>query len=127
MTVGTSPGHALAERFSRTASNYACEREAFDADMLLQFGDAKRLVRVRGGVVTDIVIPVRPLQSWDFSIWGSEQAWRSYWEPLPQPGWHDILALSKRGEMRIEGRLQPLMANLQAIKDLLALPREARA
>ena len=121
-----SPGElALAERFSHAAASYSRDRIAFDVDMLLAFGRAKRLVRVRSGRVTAIETPARPLQSWDFSIWGSEQAWTAYWETMPAPGWHDILALNKRGEMRIEGRLQPLMAHLQPVKDLLALPRGA--
>ena len=37
-----------------------------------------------------------------------------------EAGWHDIFALSKRGAMAIEGNLQPLMANLQYVKDLAA-------
>jgi hypothetical protein len=44
---------------------------------------------------------------------------------VPPPGWHDLFALSKKGVMVLEGDLQPLMANLQYVKDLLALPRRA--
>lgn len=116
-------GQELAERFSLAAAGYARERIAFDADILLGFGDARRLVRVRGGAVTGIDTPLRPLPSWHFSICGTERAWAAYWQEVPEPGWHDILALNKRGEMRIEGSMQPLMANLQQVKDLLSLPR----
>lgn len=119
-------GRALAERFSRAAAGYARDRIAFDADILLGFGDARRLVRIRGGAVAGIDTPARPLQSWDFSICGTERAWVAYWQAVPEPGWHDILALNKRGEIRIEGSLRPLMANLQQVKDLLALPRKGR-
>jgi hypothetical protein len=119
-------GQELAELFSLSASSYARERIAFDADILLGFGDARRLVRVRGGVVTGIDTPVRSLPSWHFSICGTERAWVAYWQEIPEPGWHDILALGKRGEMRIEGSMQPLMANLQQVKDLLSLPRRIR-
>jgi hypothetical protein len=119
-------GRDLAERFSGAAAGYARERLAFDADILLGFGQTTRLVHVRGGIVTGIDTPARPLQSWDFSICGTERAWTAYWQEVPEPGWHDILALNKRGEMRIEGSLQPLMANLQQVKDLLALPRKRR-
>ena len=42
---------------------------------------------------------------------------------MPEPGWHDLLALTKRGAARIDGDLQPLLANLQYFKDLLATPR----
>lgn len=122
---GQAPdGQALAERFCRAVMGSARERIAFDADILLGFGDARRLVRVRDGVVASIDTPARMLQSWDFSICGTEQAWAAYWRKFPDPGWHDILALNKRGEMHIEGSLQPLMANLQHVKDLLSMPRE---
>ncbi len=66
---------------------------------------------------------LRPLTPWDFAICGTAQAWGRFWNRPPPPGWHDLLALCKRKEMRIEGSLQPLMANLQYFKDLLALPR----
>jgi hypothetical protein len=42
---------------------------------------------------------------------------------MPEPGWHDLFALVRRGCASVEGDLQPLMANLQYVKDLLALPR----
>jgi hypothetical protein len=46
---------------------------------------------------------------------------------VPAAGWHDIFALGKRRELVIDGNLQPLMAHLQFIKDLLAVGREAQA
>jgi hypothetical protein len=66
------------------------------------------------------------LRSQPFSITASGAAWHRFWQPLPEPGWHDLMALFKRGEARIDGDLQPLMANLQYIKDVLACPRQLR-
>ena len=63
------------------------------------------------------------LAPWNFAIKGSAAAWAAYWEPMPRPGWHDLFALSKRGEMSFEGDIHPFMAHLQFFKDLLALPR----
>ena len=57
----------------------------------------------------------------------SEAAWSRFWQAVPDAGWHDIFALAKRGELRIEGNLQPLMAHLQFVKDLVASPREVQA
>ena len=42
---------------------------------------------------------------------------------MPKPGFHDLLALTKRGEAVLEGELHPVMTHLQYFKDLLALPR----
>jgi hypothetical protein len=46
-----------------------------------------------------------------------------YWQAAPRPGFHDLLALTKRGEAMLEGDLHPFMTNLQYFKDVLALPR----
>jgi hypothetical protein len=43
---------------------------------------------------------------------------------MPKPGWHDLFALTKRGEAVLEGDLHPFMAHLQYFKDVLALPRQ---
>jgi hypothetical protein len=63
------------------------------------------------------------LRSLTFLLRGGETAWRKFWEPVPEPHYHDIFALAKRGELRIEGELQPFMANLLYFKDVLAAPR----
>ncbi len=63
------------------------------------------------------------MRSWRFAVRGSAEAWWRLWQPMPDPGWHDLLALTKRGCVVLEGDLQPLMANLQYVKDVLVLPR----
>ena len=40
---------------------------------------------------------------------------------MPEPGWHDLLALTKRGAARIDGDCS--VSHLQYFKDLLAAPR----
>lgn len=99
------------------------ERGRFiDLDSLVAIDDEARLLRVRAGRPALAALD-RPLQSSVFSIRGSARAWAALWEAEPAPGWHDLFALCKRGEMQIDGNLQPLMANLQWFKDVLALPR----
>ena len=65
--------------------------------------------------------------SWCFSYRMSAAAWAEFWQPTPRPGWHDLLALTKSGEATLEGDLFPFMTHLQFFKDVLALPRKARA
>jgi len=67
------------------------------------------------------------LQSWDFAVKGTAEGWDKFWLATPPPGWHDLLALNKRGAFTIEGHLHPFMAHLQFIKDLLASPRKVVA
>ena len=50
-------------------------------------------------------------------------AFAAYWQRNPPAGWHDLLALTKRGQATLEGDLHPFMTHLQYFKDLLALPR----
>ena len=53
------------------------------------------------------------------------QYFRRFWQPVPVPGYHDILAMTRFGHAKIEGDLQPLLANLRYVKDVLAAPRRA--
>ena len=92
----------------------------------LQIGVCPLIIRIDQGVPA-AAEPVPLLLAWDFSIRGTARAWSALWEPVPPAGWHDLFALTKRGQMRIEGNTYPLLANLQYVKDLIALPRsEAR-
>jgi hypothetical protein len=81
------------------------------------------LVTVHEGRVTRVERGPFLMREWTFAIRASAEAWRRFWEPVPAPGFHDLFALTKGGHARVEGNLQPLMANLRYVKDLLALPR----
>lgn len=94
------------------------------ARCLLGFGEAEALLHVDSGQFC-LQTKLPPLTQFDFALRGSARGWQAYWEPMPAPGWHDLFALAKRGELRIEGELLPFMRHLQFFKDLLALPRGA--
>ena len=95
----------------------------FHKTFLLQVDAIDHYVTVDHGRIEDIFSGKELLRPWSFAIKGSEQAWRRHWEPHPKPGWHDIFAMAKSGQASIDGELQPLMANLRFIKDVLAKPR----
>jgi len=97
------------------------------ADCVVQIGTTPFLLRIESGRLLEYQKGLSPLWSWTFALRGSVRAWDALWHNPPPPGWHDIFALSKRGEMSLEGNLQPLMANLQYIKDLVSLPRAKAA
>jgi hypothetical protein len=82
---------------------------------------------IRGGRIVDLTPAPVLMRSWRFSYRASTAAWEEYWQPMPRPGWHDLLALTKRNEAVLEGDLQPFMAHLQYFKDMLALPRLHRS
>jgi hypothetical protein len=78
---------------------------------------------IRGGRIVELTPAPVLMRSWRFSYRASLIAWAEYWKSVPAPGWHDLLALTKREEAILEGDLQPFMAHLQYFKDVLALPR----
>jgi hypothetical protein len=81
------------------------------------------LVSIRQGQIAEMSAALGTMPSWRFGYTASSRAWTEYWRPEPGPGWHDLLALTKRGEASLEGDLHPFMTHLQYFKDLLALPR----
>jgi hypothetical protein len=92
-------------------------------DVALGIGSESLLLRVVEGEVREAVRGPFLLRPWTFAIRAEPEAWSAFLADPPPPGSHDILAMSKRGALRIEGNLQPFMANLQFIKDVIALPR----
>lgn len=94
-----------------------------DTSCLIEIGAEQFVLTIRNGRPT-VADRVPLLGSWEFAIRAGAEAWLALWQPVPKAGWHDLFALTKRGAMRIEGSLQPFMANLQYFKDLVTLPRE---
>lgn len=93
------------------------------ADFAIVVGATPLLVRVERGRVTSVARGPFLLRPWSFSITAEPQTWLALLKPVPDPGTHDLMALSKTGLARIEGNLQPFMANLQVIKDIVTAPR----
>lgn len=58
-----------------------------------------------------------------FSYHTDSDALRSFWEPLPEPGFHDIFGLVKIGRGRIAGDILVLVKNLRFFKEFMMLPR----
>ena len=75
------------------------------------------------GRIVDMAPAPILMRSWCFSYRASTAAWTEFWQPVPRPGWHDLLALTKSGEAVLEGDLLPFTTHLQYFKDVLALPR----
>lgn len=94
---------------------------------LAEAGESSWLVTVADGRIARVEHGPFRLRSWTFAIRATVDGWQRFWQPVPEPGWHDIFALAKRGVARVEGDLQPLMAHLGYIKDVLAKPRTLTA
>lgn len=95
----------------------------FSDDILIEVGDQPWHVAVREGRIDDVTRGPVLMRPWTFAVRAPEDAWQAFWQPMPAPGYHDIFAMTKTGVARIDGTLQPLMANLRYVKDVLAAPR----
>ena len=93
---------------------------------LLQSGLDPYYISVREGKIQEMATGTQLLKSWTFALRASHKAWLKHWLLYPPPGWQDIFAMEKIGEVTIEGDLYPLMSNLRYIKELIALPRDMK-
>lgn len=96
-------------------------------EIKLGIGALPLVVSIKDGSVVGVTRGPFLLRPWDFALSADAETWAKLLEPVPAPGFHDLMALSKRGLLKIEGNLQPFMANLQYIKDLISLPRSLAA
>ena len=142
--AGTA-GHALGRMISATDATDAAVIQAFAQIPALldqtpalivrgRFLDCECLLgpighpfhaSIRQGRIVDLTPAPVLMRSWRFSYRASPTAWAEHWQAAPRPGFHDLLALTKRGEAMLEGDLHPFIANLQYFKDVLALPRQS--
>lgn len=97
------------------------------ADWLVGIPGRAFRVGIEHGRIVRMDEAPRVMATWRFAYRATPEAWMEFWRPMPKAGWHDLLALTKRGAATLEGDLHPFIANLQYFKDLLALPRKARA
>ena len=90
---------------------------------MLEIGDKQVIVKIHEGRITDVSV-AEVMPTWIFALRASAEIWEKFWAAVPEPGYNDILALVRRGRMRLEGNLQPLMANLLYVKEVLASIRK---
>lgn len=90
---------------------------------LVELGTAGYLVSVHEGRIARLERGPFLLRDWRFAVRAPAEAWLRFWEPAPEPGYHDLFAMTKAGVARLEGNLHPLMAHLRYVKEVLAAPR----
>jgi len=95
------------------------------ADCRIDIGREPFFLSIRDGALASFERGPKLMRSTAFAFRASDEAWTAFWQPVPEPGWHDLLALTKLGAASIDGDLRPFLQNLQYFKDLLALPRRA--
>lgn len=119
-----------ADRFARLPDLLAADSDLvrrgrwLSVDCRIDIGSTPFYLFIRDGTLGALERGPRLMSSTVFAVRGSDEAWTNHWQAIPAPGWHDLFALTKRGDAAMEGDLRPLLQNLQYFKDLLALPRK---
>jgi hypothetical protein len=98
-----------------------------DTRFMVEVGDVAWLITIRSGRVVSVRRGPFVMPSWTFALRASREEWERFWQPVPQPGSHDLFAMLKRRVLRIEGDLHPFMANLLYFKAVMASLRPAEA
>lgn len=98
-----------------------------DTSFMVEVGDVAWLIAIRSGRVVSVRRGPFTMASWTFALRAAREEWERYWQPVPEPGSHDLFALVKRRALRIEGDLHPFMANLLYFKAVLASLRPQEA
>ena len=91
---------------------------------MVEVGDTQFLLTVRDGKLQVEKGPFT-MRSWRFAIRAKKECWEKFWQKTPAPGWHDLFALLRRGDVAFEGDQRALMAYLMYVKLVLAAPRKA--
>ena len=86
---------------------------------MLDLGDAQYLVSIKNGYVENIEHGPFTMRSWRFAIRAKRESWEKFWRSPPPPGWHDLFALLRRGDVAFEGDQRPIWAHLLYLKLLL--------
>lgn len=89
----------------------------------IEIGGEPFFLTIRDGALTQVERGAKLMRSVAFTFRATDEAWAEHWKPVPDPGWHDLFALTKRGHASVDGDMRPFLQNLQYFKDLLALPR----
>lgn len=93
-------------------------------DFVIQIDAAVYYLDVDRGRISSVDSATRLTPAYSFALRGSAATWGTFWQHMPPPPFHDIFAMSHLSDLRIEGDLRPLMANLTYFKGVLSAPRQ---
>ena len=126
----TFPGDRWMRDFAVTCNEdpeLALVGKHFNADVLLEIGEARFLLAVREGKVRDVLQDPAPLTRWDYALRASREAWERFILQPPPPMFHDLFAMLFQGHMVVEGDTLALMQNLHPTIRMLECMRMVKA
>lgn len=110
-------------------SNAALVRRGrtLDTTFLVEIGTAEWLVTVEKGRIATVAPRTAVMPNWSFALRAPEAAWTAFWQQVPKPGFHDLIALIKMRQLRAEGDTKLFMTHLRYVKEALGSLRATGA
>lgn len=96
----------------------------FTCRFLMASGDRRYLLRVRDGLLDEILPDPHPVEAWQFAIKAPTETWERFMQSPPPPEYHDIWAAAWLGHMTLEGDMKVFVQHQRALWRLLKLLRE---
>ncbi|MDA1116988.1 MAG: hypothetical protein O2979_03070 [Proteobacteria bacterium] len=94
-----------------------------DCALLIGDGDTDWLVEIARGKVVRVTKGPLVMPKTDLRLRAASETWTRFLEPVPPPGYHDLLALRRYRRIQIEGDIRLMSAYLFYLKRLFALLR----
>jgi hypothetical protein len=109
----------------RAAGDALLARFGLDLDCALVVGDGDTdwLVEIARGAVVRVTKGPFIMPKTDLRLRAASETWKRFLEPVPPPGYHDLLALRRYRRIQIEGDIRLMSAYLFYLKRLFALLR----
>ena len=95
----------------------------FSNDVLFVFGEEKTIIKIRDGLVTEIVLNPNFMDAWQFSITASNDAWEKYLQSSPPPFHMALFPAMIRQIFQVEGVLEKAFAHFWPITRMMDLMR----
>lgn len=86
---------------------------------LLCVGETDYLVHIHRGRIESIDKGPFVMPRAAFSLRASLEDWQAFCQPLPKPGYHDLMALVKHKRLLVAGDQHPFMSHLLYFKAVL--------
>ena len=99
----------------------------FSETVQLRIDGAEYYLTFEKGALTAITEGPSRKTPYRFALVTDRDALERFWQPRPEPGFHDVFGLVKIGRGRIEGDILCLVKNLRFFKEFMALARTPEA
>lgn len=95
----------------------------FSETVLIEVDGEEIYLTFDKGRLTEVVPGPSRRTPWRFALRTDADALARFWQPRPEPGFHDLFGLVKIGRGRIDGDILCLVKNLRFFKECMALAR----